>query len=97
MFILGNLFLALAGIFDIVLTVLYWLILVRALVSWVSPDPYNPIVRLLHQATEPILEPIRRFMPKTGIDFSPLVAFLVIYAARIFLVKSLVDIGYRFQ
>jgi YggT family protein len=44
MFILGNLFLALAGIFDIVLTVLYWLILVRALVSWVSPDPYNPIV-----------------------------------------------------
>lgn len=97
MFLLGNLFLALAGIFDIVLTVLYWLILVRALISWVSPDPFNPIVQLLHQVTEPILEPIRRFMPQSGIDFSPLVAFLIIYAAKIFLVKSLIDIGYRFQ
>jgi len=97
MFLLGNLFLALAGIFDIVLTALYWLILVRALVSWVNPDPFNPIVQLLHQATEPILEPIRRFLPQSGIDFSPLVAFLVIYASRVFLVKSLVDIGYRFQ
>ena len=97
MFLLGNLFIALAGILDIVLTALYWLILVRALVSWVNPDPFNPIVQLLHQATEPILEPIRRFLPPSGIDFSPLVAFLVIYAARAFLVKSLLDIGYRFQ
>ena len=97
MFLLGNLFLALAGIFDIVLTVLYWLILVRALISWVSPDPFNPIVQLLHQVTEPILEPIRRMLPQTGIDFSPLVAFLIIYATKIFLVKSLIDIGYRFQ
>lgn len=97
MFLLGNLFIALAGILDIVLTALYWLILVRALISWVNPDPFNPIVQLLHQATEPILEPIRRFLPPSGIDFSPLVAFLVIYAARAFLVKSLLDIGYRFQ
>ncbi len=97
MFLFGNLFIALAGILDIVLTALYWLILVRALVSWVNPDPFNPIVQLLHQATEPILEPIRRFLPPGGIDFSPLIAFLVIYAARAFLVKSLLDIGYRFQ
>ena len=97
MFIFGNLFIALAGIFDIVLTALYWLILVRALISWVSPDPFNPIVQLLHQATEPILEPIRRFLPHAGIDFSPLVAFIIIYAGRVFLVKSLMDIGYRLQ
>lgn len=88
---------ALAQITDIVLTVLYWLILARALVSWVNPDPFNPIVQFLHQATEPILEPIRRFLPQAGIDFSPLVAFLAIMALRIFLVQSLTDIGYHFK
>jgi YggT family protein len=97
MFILGNLFLALAQIMDILLTVLYWLILVRALVSWVSPDPFNPIVRFLMQATEPILEPIRRFLPIMGIDISPIIAFLIIVATKAFLVQTLLDIGYRLK
>lgn len=97
MFIFGNLFIALAGLVKVVLTVLYWLILVRALISWVNPDPFNPVVQFLHRVTEPILEPIRRLLPPMGIDFSPLIAFLIIYAAEMFLVKTLLDIGWRMQ
>ncbi len=95
MFILENFVNSVAGILNIVLTILYWLILVRALISWVHPDPSNPIVVLLYQTTEPILEPIRRFLPATPIDFSPIVAFLGIFFARSFLVQTLLDIGSR--
>ena len=97
MFILANLLITLAQIVSIILTVLYWLILVRALISWVNPDPYNPIVVLLHQATEPILEPIRRFLPMSGIDFSPIVAFLMIFALKSFLVPTLLEIADRLK
>lgn len=97
MFVLGNLVITVAQLVNIILTVLYWLILVRALISWVSPDPYNPIVRFLYQVTEPILEPIRRFLPMSGIDFSPLVAFLAIFVLRSFLVQTLFDIGSRLK
>jgi len=57
-----------------------WIIIASALISWVSPDPYNPIVRFLRQVTEPVLRPIRRLIPtyQTGIDFSPLVAIILI-------------------
>ncbi len=95
MFILANLLITLAQIVNIILTILYWLIVVRALISWVNPDPGNPIVVLLHQATEPILEPIRRFLPVLAIDISPIVAFLVIFALKSFLVATLYDIANR--
>lgn len=97
MFVFGNFFIALAQVLDIVLTIYYWLILVRALISWVSPDPFNPIVRFLHWSTDFILDPIRRFLPPSGLDFSPLVAFLLIIFAKEFLVRSLLQIGYRSQ
>jgi YggT family protein len=97
MFVLGNLVITIAQLVSIILTALYWLILIRALISWVNPDPFNPIVRLLHQLTEPILEPIRRFLPMSGIDFSPLVAFLAIFVLRSFLVQTLFDIGSRLK
>ena len=97
MFVLGNFIIAMAKVTDILLTVFYWLVLARALISWVNPDPFNPIVQLLHQVTEPILEPIRRLLPQTAIDFSPLVAFLVIVAAQSFVVQTLLDMGYRLK
>ena len=50
-----------------------WIIVIRALLSWVNPDPWNPIVRFLYQVTEPVLRPIRQRLPAAGIDFSPLV------------------------
>jgi YggT family protein len=98
MFVLSNFLVALARILDIVLTVLYWLLLIRALISWVNPDPYNPIVQFLYKTTEPILYPIRRILPfslKFGIDISPLIAFLIIIFLKSFLVKTLIDISLR--
>lgn len=97
MFVMGNFLSAMATLVNIVLTILYWLILIRALISWVSPDPFNPLVQFLHRTTEPILEPIRRFMPNLPIDFSPLIAFLVIIFLKQFLVVSLYDLAARFQ
>jgi YggT family protein len=97
MFVLGNFVRALASVADIVLTVFYWLILIRALVSWVNPDPYNPIVQFLYRTTEPVLQPIRRIMPPMQIDLSPIIAFIAIIFLKGFLVASLIDLSYRLR
>jgi YggT family protein len=97
MFIVGNFVIAIAKVLAIVLNVYYWLILIRALLSWVNPDPFNPIVQFLYRATEPVLEPIRRLLPPMGIDFSPLIAFLVILFLQNFLIASLFRLGWQLQ
>lgn len=97
MFVLGNFIIALAKITDIILTIAYWLILIRALISWVNPDPYNVIVQFLYRTTEPILSPIRKILPPSGIDISPIIAFLAIIFVRAFLVQSLMEIGFRLR
>ncbi len=100
MFILSNFLTAITHIISTILTILYWLILIRALISWVNPDPFNPVVRFLHNTTEPILKPIRRLLPlhlHTGIDISPLIAFFAIMFLRSFLVKTLIDISMRIR
>jgi len=97
MFVLGNFIRALATVVNVVLSIYYWLILIRALISWVNPDPYNAIVQFLYRATEPVLEPIRKILPPMGIDLSPIVAFLVIIFFKGFIVQSLVDISYQLQ
>ena len=100
MFILSNLLTALAQILDIVFSVLYWLILIRALISWVQPDPYNPIVQFLYKTTEPILYPIRKILPlnfKFGIDISPIIAFLLILFFKSFLVRTLLDLAMKLK
>lgn len=97
MFIFSNLFIALAKISDVILTLAYWFILIRALVSWVNPDPYNPIVQFLYRMTEPILQPIRRRLPMMSIDISPVIAFLAIIFLQSFLVPTLMDIGMRIR
>ncbi|MFC1592754.1 YggT family protein [Candidatus Omnitrophota bacterium] len=100
MFILSNFLLAFARILEIVLTIVYWLILARALISWVNPDPYNPIVQFLNKTTEPILYPIRKLMPLNfsfGIDISPIIAFLAIIFLKSFLVRTLVDFALKLR
>lgn len=97
MFVLSNLLAALARVTDIVLTIFYWLILIRALISWVNPDPFNPVVQFLHRATEPILHPIRRLMPHMALDISPIIAFLVILFLKTFLVATLFDLSFRLR
>ena len=99
MFIAGNFLSALAGLLNWVLWAYMWIIIARALISWVNPDPWNPIVQFLHRATEPVLTPIRRLLPtwRTGIDFSPLVAILAIYFVQGFVVASLRDLAWRLR
>ena len=100
MFILSNFLSALANILNVALTMLYWLILIRALISWINPDPYNPIVQFLYKTTEPILYPIRKLLPldfRFGIDISPIIAFLAILFLRWFLVQSLIDLSLRLR
>jgi len=92
MFIIAYILEGLATVLGIGLTILYWLILIRALISWVNPDPYNPIVVFLRRTTDPMLEPLRQLlMPLTmqiRIDLSPLLAFFII----VFLQRSLVGV-----
>jgi len=96
MFVLSNFFIAVAGVLNLVLTLYLWIIIGRALLSWVNPDPRNPIVRFLHNATEPILYPVRRILPYMGgVDLSPLVVIAGIYFLQIFLVGSLRDLAIR--
>lgn len=100
MFVVSNFLLAVVKILDIGLTIMYWLILIRALLSWVNPDPYNPIVRFLYKTTEPILEPIRRILPlglRSGLDISPIVAFLAIIFLQLFLVRTLTEVALRLR
>lgn len=62
-----------------------WVIIARALVSWLNPDPRNPLVRLLHQATEPVLRPLRQILSPSGIggiDISPILAIVLIQVAK---------------
>ena len=98
MFILGNLLIALAKICDIVLTLYMYMIIGSAIISWVNPDPYNPIVRFLHRATDPVLERIRSKMPYMGgIDLSPLAVILAIYFLQNFIVRSILETGYKIK
>ena len=95
MFVLSNFVNALAAVVSILLTIMYWLILIRALISWVNPDPFNPIVQFLMRVTEPVLEPIRRLLPALPIDISPIIAFFIIIFLQRFLVASLYDLAMR--
>ncbi len=97
MFVIGNFLAAVAKIVDIALTLYMWIIIARAVVSWVNPDPYNPIIRFLNAVTEPLLYQIRRRLPISfgGIDFSPIIVILAIVFIQSFLVRSLAEMAIR--
>ncbi|EAT15260.1 YggT family protein [Desulfuromonas acetoxidans] len=96
--ILRELFLAIAGLVDLVFSIYVLILVGRALISWVNPDPYNPIVRFLHSATDPVLYRIQRLVPLQfgGIDFSPLVLLLALSFIQRILVVILRSIAYSF-
>ena len=91
MFVIGYLFMAVAKILNLVLVIFMWIVIARAVLSWVSPDPYNPIVRFVHNVTEPVLYRIRMFIPVSfaGIDFSPIIVILGIVVLKEFVVNIL--------
>lgn len=95
MFVVSNFLIAVARILDIGLSLYMYIIIARALISWVNPDPYNPIVRFLNSITEPVLFRIRRKLPVFfgGMDFSPIVVILAILFMQSFIVQSLVEMA----
>lgn len=99
MFVFSNFIIALAKIIDIALSLYMWVIIFRAVISWVNPDPYNKIVIFLYRITEPVLRPVRRLLPRalnnTGIDFSPIIVILVIIFLQYFLVETIIGLARR--
>jgi len=95
MMVMSNLLSAVAKVFDIVLVIFMWIVIARAILSWVSPDPYNPIVRFIHNVTEPVLYQVRKRIPLNfgGIDFSPIIVLLAVIFLQRFLVTSLYDLA----
>jgi YggT family protein len=95
MFVLTNFIVALAKVIDIVLTLYMWIIIFRAVISWVNPDPYNQIVIILYRITEPVLGPIRRMLPirNIGLDFSPIIVILAIMFLKYFLVATMIQMA----
>jgi YggT family protein len=91
MYIVGYFLMAVANVLNFVLLFFMWIVIARAILSWVNPDPYNPIVRFIHNVTEPVLYQVRKKIPINlgGIDFSPIIVILVIYFLRDFVVNSL--------
>ncbi len=94
----GNFLVAVVTVIDIVLNVYMWIIVARAIISWVSPNPYNPIVNFLYQATEPVLRYARRIIPPIGgsLDLSPILVLVAIVFLKQFLVQSLMQFAQQF-
>ncbi|HEX2770152.1 MAG TPA: YggT family protein [Geobacteraceae bacterium] len=98
MFIFANFLNAVAYVIQTLLTIYMWIIIIRALISWVNPDPYNPIVSFLYRATEPVLSRVRRVIPYMGgIDLSPLLVLLAIFFLQKFVVSSLFELVSRIK
>ena len=94
--IIGYFFVALARGLDIVFSLYFWIILIAALLSWVRPDPYNPVVRFLRAVTDPVFYRVRRWLPFLtigGIDLSPIVVILGLQFLQWFLVPTLMRLG----
>ena len=99
MFVLGNFCQALAVVLGYLIEILWCLVIIRALLSWVITDPYNPIVQFIERTTEPVLAPFRQLIPtyKIGMDLSPLFALLFLYFLKIFIVQTLLGIAVRLK
>lgn len=99
MFIVGNFLKAVAVVLDYFLTFYMWIVIARAVLSWVNPDPYNPIVRFIHNVTEPVMYRIRSRLPVNfgGIDFSPIVVILGVVFLQQFVVNSLLRLSANFM
>ncbi len=98
MFVLGNFLKAVAIVLNYVLSIYMWIVIARAVLSWVNPDPYNPIVRFIHNVTEPVLYRIRTRIPVDfgGIDFSPIIVILGVVFLQNFVVSSLLRLSATF-
>ncbi|HEX9860303.1 MAG TPA: YggT family protein [Nitrospirota bacterium] len=95
---MDNVIMGIARVLEMVLEIYMWVIIIRALITWVNPDPRNPIVQFLQRSTEPVLRPLRKLVPpwKLGIDLSPLIAILIIIFLQYALIKNLYRLAASF-
>jgi YggT family protein len=94
MFMFGNFLASVAKLINFVLNAYIWIVIARAVITWVNADPHNPIVRFLRQATDPLLVRIRRVVPVMGgLDLSPMILILILVFLQNFLVPSLQQIA----
>ncbi len=98
MYVLSYFLESLANILNIVLGAYIWIIIGRAIISWVNPDPYNPIVRFLYEVTEPVLSRVRRYIPvfPGGLDLTPMILIIAIIFVQGFIVKTLLKMAQSF-
>lgn len=99
MFVFGNLFSGIAYILDMLLNLYFWVIFARAILSWIKPDPYNPIVRTVYRLVDPVTYRISRIIPtRIGmVDIAPFILMLIIIFIQKFLVATLFDMGMRMK
>jgi YggT family protein len=99
MYILGNILIGLGNVMDILLSIYMWIVIIGALISWVNPDPYNPIVRFLQSATYPLFYWLRRRLPLAlgGIDLSPIIVIAAIVFLKYALARTVIETGYRLK
>ncbi len=100
MFVIGQLFIALAHLLNSVLWLYQWIVIVAVVLSWVQADPWNPIVRTIRMLTEPVFHWLRQrfpFLVMGGLDLSPLVVLFGIYFLQLYLVPVLTELGYRLK
>jgi YggT family protein len=98
MFVIANLLNALAYVLNFGLTIYMYIVLARAIISWVNPDPYNPIVNFLVRVTDPVLDRVRRMLPDLGgLDLSPMIVLLAIFFMQKFLIATLFELANRLK
>ncbi len=98
MFILANFLNAVAYILEFSINIYMYIIIARAIISWVNPDPYNPVVRFLYRSTDPVLSRVRRFLPDLGgLDISPVIVILLIIFLQKFVVNSIFELANRLK
>jgi YggT family protein len=80
---------------SLAIVIYIYIIIARAIISWVSPDPYNPIVRFLYRVTEPVLRPVRERLPisQMGIDFSPMIVILGLYVLKEYVIPWMLGLA----
>ena len=98
MFVIQNILLAVGNVLGALLNLYFWIVVIAAVISWVRPDPFNPIVRALRVLTEPVFYYVRNWMPftyRSGLDFSPVVVLLAIQLVKQIVVASLIELAAR--
>jgi YggT family protein len=95
---LGELIMIVVQAVNLIFTLYIYIVVARAIISWVNPDPYNPIVRFLHNATDPLLDKIRRVVPLQfgGIDFSPIILLFGVFLLQRVVILLLTRLAYLF-